>query len=77
MGSEGSGLGLGWAWGKPFYQARESSLVPLCLLKLNFLQKTYIYEAFVIVYTVSPKRGFGFNEVPASDNKSEWARNPN
>ena len=25
---------------KLFYQARESSLVPLCLLTVNFLQKT-------------------------------------
>ena len=26
--------------GKPSYQARESSLVPLCLLTVHFLQKT-------------------------------------
>ena len=34
---------------KPLYQARESSLVPDCLLTVHFLQKTQIYEAFVIV----------------------------
>ena len=35
--------------GKLLYQARESSLVPLYLLTVHFLQKMYIYEAFVIV----------------------------
>ena len=34
---------------KPLYQARESSLVPLHLLTVHFLQKTYVYEAFVTV----------------------------
>ena len=34
---------------KPLYQARESSLVPLGLLSVPFLQKMDIYEAFVIV----------------------------
>ena len=34
---------------KPLYQARESSLVPLRLLTVHFLQKTQICEAFVIV----------------------------
>ena len=27
--------------------------------------------------TVSPECGTGFNEVPASDSTSKWARNPN
>ena len=33
---------------KPLYQARECSLIPLCLLTFQLLQKTLIYEAFVI-----------------------------
>ena len=33
-------MGPGKAGGKPLYQARESSLVPLCLLTDQFLQKT-------------------------------------
>ena len=34
---------------KLLYQAIESSLVPFHLLTVQLLQKTYIYEAFVIV----------------------------
>ena len=35
--------------GKPLFQARESSLVPLCLHPVQFMHKTQIYEAFVNV----------------------------
>ena len=34
------------------------------------------YSHFIVI-TVSPECAYGFNEEPASDSKSEWARNPN
>ena len=37
------------SWTKPLYQARESSLVPLCLHPAHFMHKSQIYEAFISV----------------------------
>ena len=38
--------------------------------------KNYCFVVFIF-YTLSPECGSDFNEVPAYDSTSKWARNPN
>ena len=55
-----------------------SILLEFMNLHIIDIKKKCKYDIFTnSLYTVSPECASGFNEVPAPDSTSEWARNPN
>ena len=55
-----------------FFFGEKSFLVK----KKFFGEEKKVFWSILSLLTVSPECGCGFNEVPASDSTSEWARNP-